>query len=284
MHAWLDVTAGVAGDMMMGALVDAGADLDGVQSAVCAVAGDGVRLRREPVLRAGLPATKIHVDIVAERRGPRTLAQLADQVAQAPLAEQTKTLAIATLRLLAAAYSRGYEVAPDDVSLQEVAALDVLTDIVGDCEALRLLGVESVTASPLAIGSGRIRTSHGDLAVPVPAVGELIHGWPLARLPEPEQQSAESAATEPHPLRHVGERYVPLGGISGDEGMLTEEPARVVDGRGLGELATPTGVALLRSFAQLCEPESPASPASIGVGAGGRDVPDRPNVVRLLLS
>ena len=282
-QAWLDVTAGVAGDMLMGALVDAGADLDGVQAAVRAVAGEGIRLRREPVLRAGLPATKVHVDILAARSGPRTLPQLAGQVQRARLADRTKTLALDALRLLAEGYGRGYGIALAEVSLQEVAALDVLTDVVGDCEALRLLGVDSVTASPLALGSGRIRTSHGDLTVPVPAVAELVRGWPLARLPEPDRASPDSAPSDPHPLRHAADRYVPLGGISGDEGMLTEEPAQVVDGVGLGELATPTGTALLRCFATTCEPAPPASVARTGVGAGGRDVPGRPNVVRVLL-
>lgn len=282
-QAWLDVTAGVAGDMLMGALVDAGAELDGVQAAVRAVAGEGIRLRREQVLRAGLPATKIYVDITAKGDGPRTLPQLAAQVEAAPLAERTKSLALAALGLLAGAYGRGHGIAANEVSLQEVAALDVLTDIVGDCEALRLLGVESVTASPLAVGSGRIRTSHGDLPVPVPSVADLIRGWPLAELREPDSPSPESSAVEPHPLRHTAHRYVPLGGVSGDEGTLTEEPAQVVGGRGLGELATPTGTALLRCFAQACEPNPPASVTRVGVGAGGRDVPGRPNVVRVLL-
>lgn len=282
-QAWLDVTAGVAGDMLMGALVDAGADLDGVQAAVRAVAGEGIRLRREPVLRAGLAATKIHVDIIANRGGPRTFPQLAAQVEAAPLDARTKSLALEALWLLAGAYGRGHGIAVEEVSLQEVAALDVLTDVVGDCEALRLLGVETVSASPLAVGSGRIRTSHGDLAVPVPAVADLARGWPLARLRDPDGPSLEPAPVDPHPLRHAAELYVPLGGVSGDEGMLTEEPAQVVGGRGLGELATPTGTALLRSFARECAPEPPMPVRRLGVGAGGRDTPGRPNVVRVLL-
>jgi len=76
MHAWLDVTAGVAGDMVMGALVDAGADLELLQKAVRAVAGEGVTLRREPVIRAGLRATKVHVDLLSRGTGTRTWPQL----------------------------------------------------------------------------------------------------------------------------------------------------------------------------------------------------------------
>ena len=180
MRAWLDVTAGVAGDMLMGALVDAGADLAGIQQAIRAVAGDGIVLRAEPVTRAGLAATKVHVDINAAGSGARTWAQLREQVDGAALAEPTRSRALATLDALATAYSRGHDLSPSALELHEVAALDVLADIVGDCEALRLLGVTEVTAPPLAIGSGRIRTSHGDLSVPVPSVAELIDGWRLA--------------------------------------------------------------------------------------------------------
>ena len=179
MRAWLDVTAGVAGDMLMGALVDAGADLAGIQQAIRAVAGDGIVLRAEPVTRAGLAATKVHVGINAAGGGARTWAQLREQVDGAALAESTRSRALATLDALATAYSRGHDLSPSALELHEVAALDVLADIVGDCEALRLLGVTEVTASPLAIGSGRIRTSHGDLSVPVPSVAELIDGWRL---------------------------------------------------------------------------------------------------------
>jgi len=75
-----------------------------------------------------------------------------------------------------------------------------------------------------------------------------------------------------------------LGEISADaEGVLTEGPARSVGRGDLGELATPTGMALLRSLAARCEPLPPMTLRSVGVGAGGRDVPGRPNVVRVLL-
>ena len=316
MQAWLDVTAGVAGDMVMGALVDAGADLDGVQAAIRAVVGDGIVVRREEVVRAGQRATKIHVDVVARGAGSWSAVELRAAIADAGLHPVTEARALRTLELLLGAYRRGHDLASDEVALQEVAALDVLADIVGDCEALRLLGIDTVTASPVALGSGRIRTSHGDLSVPVPAVADLVRGWPSRNPGEPANGSelaspggatttggpatlggaanpghaanpdepttaTEPAPADPHPLRGQADRYVPLGGISGDEGTITEGPAQVV-GAGLGELATPTGMALLRSLALTYEP-SPANPVRIGVGAGGRDVPGRANVVRVLL-
>lgn len=281
-QAWLDVTAGVAGDMLMGALVDAGADLDGVQAAIGAVTGGDIAVRREEVTRAGERACKIHVDIVGRGTGTRSAADLRGAIEDAGLHPVTRARALRALDLLLAAYSRGHGLAPGAVALQEIAALDVLADIVGDCEALRLLGVEAVTASPVALGSGRIRTSHGDLTVPVPAVAELTNGWPTT-LPDAGAGAREPVARAPHPMADGADRHVPLGGITGgEEGVLTEGPAQLVGGDGLGELATPTGMALLRCFAESCQ-QRPATPVRIGVGAGGRDVPGRANVVRVLL-
>lgn len=277
MRAWLDVTAGVAGDMLMGALVDAGADVAGMQSAVRAVAGKQVVLRHERVLRAGVPATKVHVDIHAEGDGVHTWPQLRDRVAGAALAAITRQRALATLERLAVAYSLGHGLPLEQVALHDVAALDVLADIVGDCEGFRLLGVDEVTGSALAVGSGHIRTSHGDLPVPVPAVAALITGWPLV---EPDDGAAPIDPGAPH--AYAGATgHVPLGGVATEGGVLTEGPAQVLGGR--GELATPTGTALLRTLAARCVPAPPFEVRAEGLGAGGRDVPDRPNVVRVLL-
>lgn len=277
MRAWLDVTAGMAGDMLMGALVDAGADLGGVRAAIRAVVGEQVEVSRERVLRAGVPATKMHVDIQASGRTSYAWPELRDRVASASLAPHTRELALATMQTLADGYMRGHGLAPDQVALHGVAALDVLADVVGDCEGLRLLGVTGVSASPVALGSGRIRTSHGDLPVPVPAVAVLADGWPVCA-PAAGDETVDAAA--PHAFAGAT-RYVPVGGVSDDSGVITEGPAPVVDGA--GELATPTGMALLRTLAMECLAEAPFEPRIEGVGAGGRDVPGRPNVVRVVL-
>lgn len=280
MHAWLDVTAGVAGDMLMGALIDAGADLAGVRAAVRAVAGEHVGLRTEQVVRAGLLATKVHVDINARGTGALTWPQLRQRVAEARLPDFTRERALATLERLARAYSQGHALALDRVALQEVAALDVLADIVGDCEGLRLLGADIVTASPVALGSGRIRTSHGDLPVPVPAVAELADGWPVIAVGGGERSVVERVDAAAHAFAGAT-GHVPLGGVTTQDGVLTEAPAQVI--RGEGELATPTGMALLRTLAGESVDQAPFVVVSQGTGAGGRDVPGRPNVVRVLL-
>ena len=144
---------------------------------------------------------------------------------------------------------------PSALGLHEVAALDVLADIVGDCEALRLLGVTEVTASPLAIGTGRIRTSHGDLSVPVPPVADLIDGW---RLFDVTGEAAAPVNAAAHALSG-GTRYLPVGGVVAEQGVLTEGPAQVVGG--VGELATPAGTAIRHE--RLPSPASLLLPATL---------------------
>lgn len=286
MRAWLDVTAGVAGDMVMGALVDAGADLAGIRRAIGEVVGREVQVHREPVNRAGLRATKIHVDIVGGGTGTRSWTELRGTIGSAALPPLTRRLSLACLDLVAEAYEAGYGVPAREGSLHEVAALDMLADIVGDCEGLRQLGVRQVSASPVAVGSGRIHSSHGELPVPTPPVAHMARDWVIANPPLPE---GVRAVPEAHAVDRPGSpatpTHLPVAEVVADaDGVWTEAPAQSVGDAGLGELATPTGMALVRTLARGCTSEPGFTPSVIGVGAGGRDVPGRPNVVRLLLS
>jgi uncharacterized protein (TIGR00299 family) protein len=224
-HAWIDASAGVAGDMLLGALVDAGAALEPVQAAVDAVIPGSVRLTATPVTRAGLRALKVDVVPLVADPPHRTWRDLKDQLSGAP--------AVVFARL-AEVEARVHGVPADDVHFHEVGALDSIADVVGVCAALADLGVRTVSAGEVALGSGRVRTAHGELPVPAPAVAELARGW------------------------------------------------RVRAG-GAGELATPTGLALIRALSGACEDLPAMTVSRVGVGAGGRDTPGRPNVVRVLL-
>ena len=225
-HAWIDASAGIAGDMLLGALLDAGASVEAVRAAIEAVAGDAVRLHTREVRRAGLRALKADIELVDPDPPHRHWREIRDL-----LADRT---AAAVFRRLAEAEARVHGIAPDEVHFHEVGALDAIADVVGCCAALDDLGITSVSASPVALGSGTVRAQHGRLPVPAPAVAELSLGW------------------------------------------------RVSAG-GAGELATPTGMALLRTFAQVCEPLPVMELTSVGVGAGTRDPAGRPNIVRVLL-
>lgn len=234
LHLWVDATAGIAGDMLMGALIDAGAPLDRVESAVSAVVPGEIALRASTVHRAGLRALKIDVESRAEDHPHRSWARIRSMLEDAELPTAVRTTALAAFARLADAEGRVHGIAPDDVHFHEVGSWDSIADVVGVCAALAALAVTRVTASPVAVGSGRIGSAHGDLPVPPPAVLELARGW------------------------------------------------RVLAG-GEGELATPTGMALIRALADECGPIEAMQITAVGVGAGGRDVPGRANVVRVAL-
>jgi pyridinium-3,5-bisthiocarboxylic acid mononucleotide nickel chelatase len=233
-HAWVDATAGVAGDMLLAALVDAGAPIATVRDAVDAVMPESIRLASTLVSRAGMRATKVDVQPTVTDHVHRSWRDIQALLEQAELAVQVREQARRVFQRLAEAEARVHGVAADEVHFHEVGGWDSIADVVGVCAALDCLGVTSMSCSAVALGSGRVATSHGDLPVPVPAVLEMSAGW------------------------------------------------RVLSG-GEGELATPTGMALLTALSQeSCE--LPAmSVRTVGVGAGTTDVPGRPNIVRVVL-
>lgn len=226
--------------MLLAACVDAGADLATVEDVVRRIVGPAVSLHRTEVNRAGARATLVRVELDGENTPHRTWRSIRGELEAAAIPEATRAMALAAFAALAEAEGRVHGIDPGDIHFHEAGALDSIADVVGTCEALRQLGVTSVSASPVALGAGRIRAAHGDIPVPVPAVAQLALGWQVAGLP----------------------------------GAATEE---------VGELATPTGMALVRSLATHCEPLPALTLATVGIGAGTKDFSSHPNVVRLLI-
>jgi uncharacterized protein (TIGR00299 family) protein len=179
---WLDLGSGVSGDMLLGALVGAGIPL-ATLSAALEPLGLPITLRREDVRRGGLAAVRVHVDVPAEDQPHRTWADvrvLLDRLAQ-PLRSSASDVFAALARAEAAVHG----VPADDVHFHEVGALDAVADVVGVCAGVAALGLDRLVASPLALGSGSVRTAHGLLPVPGPAVLALLadasapaHGGP----------------------------------------------------------------------------------------------------------
>ena len=275
-HLWLDVSAGVSGDMILGALLDAGASLAGVQSAVDALVPGGVRLTATDADRAGQRATKLGVSVLVGEPPHRTFRDIRHMLAEADINDRTRVTATAAFQRLAEAEGRVHGIDPLDVHFHEVGALDSIADVVGVCEAVRLLGVTGCSASPVAVGSGRVRVAHGDMAVPVPAVAELVIGWRTVALAEPQVAESDDRREQVDAHGHSHDEH----GDHHDAGHTHDRPARVLTRGALGELATPTGMALIRTLAATCEPMPAMVTRAVGVGAGGRDVRDRPNVVR----
>ncbi len=230
----MDASAGIAGDMLLGALIDAGADLAAVQEAVDAVLPGAVRLTRAGVQRAGLAATKVDVQVLLPDQPHRGASTIRGLIDRAGLAPRTRQRAQDVFARLAQAEARVHGIDVEQVHFHEVGALDSIADVVGVCAALEELGVDQVSGSAVAVGSGTVRSAHGQLPVPAPAVVELCRGWSV------------------------------LAG-------------------GSGELATPTGVALLTTLAERAGDVPAMQVQGSGTGAGTRDMPGRANVVRVLL-
>jgi uncharacterized protein (TIGR00299 family) protein len=173
--AWFHCFSGIAGDMALGALVDAGADLDEVAGLVRRLPVGGWGLEAEAVLRGGVAATKVHVR-TEETSVVRTAAHIAGLVEEARLPDRVRRRALSVFGALAEAEGRLHRRPPEQVHFHEVGALDAIVDIVGTCAALEVLEVEAVHASAITTGMGMVRSAHGLLPNPAPAVVELLAG------------------------------------------------------------------------------------------------------------
>ncbi|MGI8536121.1 MAG: nickel pincer cofactor biosynthesis protein LarC [Mycobacteriales bacterium] len=254
MIGWLDCSAGISGDMLLGALVDAGVELSLLQAAVDGLGVEPVRLTATPVTRAGIGALKVDVEVVdvevvdvevvdvevvdvevVDVEVTRTWADVRGLLKRAELGDAVRVTALEVFARLAHAEAAVHRVAVEQVHFHEVGALDALADIVGCAAGFDALGLTGLTASPVTLGSGTARGAHGPLPVPVPAVLALLAGAPVQAGPVPR------------------------------------------------EMTTPTGAALLSTFATAYGPLPPMVLRRTGSGAGGRDPAELSNVLRLVL-
>lgn len=175
--AWFHCFHGIAGDMAFGALVDAGADIDETLSIVRRIPVTGWEVAAEPVLRCGLASTKLHVR-AREDGIVRTAGHIVGLVEEARLPVRVRDRTLAVFGALAEAEGRLHRRPPTQVHFHEVGGIDAIVDVVGTCAALEVLDVDEVYASVVAVGTGTIRTAHGRLPNPAPAVVELLRGAP----------------------------------------------------------------------------------------------------------
>jgi len=171
--AWWHCFAGVAGDMALGALVDAGADLALIEAELAGLRVDGWSLRAVPVLRGGVACTHVEVE-TRETGSVRAHAHIADIIAEARLPERARRRALEVFARLAEVEAGLHRQAPDQVRFHEVGGLDAIIDIVGTCVALEILGVDRIASSALAQGTGTVHAAHGLLPLPAPAVVALL--------------------------------------------------------------------------------------------------------------
>lgn len=232
--AYLDCGSGISGDMMLGALVDAGVSLEALNEAVGSLGLPGCRLVAETVRKNGFRATQIRVEYEHEH-AHRHLHHILAIIDRGRLNERQKDLARRVFQRLAEAEAKVHGVGIEKVHFHEVGAADAIADIVGSAVGWDLLGAEQVVASPIPTGTGRVTMAHGETSIPAPATAELLCGVPLAP------------------------SSVPF------------------------ELTTPTGAAIVTTVASSFGPLPGMTIQRIGYGAGQREIPQQPNLLRLLV-
>ncbi len=251
---WFNCQAGVAGDMTMAALVDAGADPDVVAATIGGLGVDGYALLFERVQRCGVRATWANV-VVDDHDGHghdghghdndrddghathRPLRDVMALLEAADLPARVRDRARAVFSRLGEVEAAIHGVDLDEVELHEVGALDSIVDVVGVCAALEALGIDEVWCSPIAVGHGSVRTAHGVVPNPAPATVALL-----------------------------AERGVPTVGVATTL-----------------EVSTPTGAALMTTLAAGFGAMPTMTSTAVGYGAGTADTPERANVVQVIV-
>jgi hypothetical protein len=205
--AYFDCFAGAGGDMIVGALLDAGCDFDALKAELKRLPLEGVEVRTEHVTRGGLSGVKFTVDVVQSAQHERHLGQILSMVESAGLAGQTSNRVSRIFTRLAEAEAKIHNVEPEEVHFHEVGAADSIVDIVAACAALDLLGVARVFCSPIPVGSGQIRCAHGILPVPSPATAALLVG---AKIAQSDLEGEVTTPTAAAVLTTLAEGFGPL--------------------------------------------------------------------------
>ncbi len=183
---WIDASQGAAGDMVLAALIDAGADAGSVAAVLELVAPGKLHLQTRRVPRGPFDALK--VDVIADEPNPpaRHLSDIVAMLAAPGIPLLTRGLALDAFQRLAEAEAAVHGTTVEEAHFHEVGALDSIGDIVGVAEAIRTLGILHGSSSIVAVGTGTVQTQHGLLTVPPPAVIELSKGWQVEAGGPPE--------------------------------------------------------------------------------------------------
>ena len=164
--------------MALGALIDAGADIDEIRALINAVALPGWQIEARRVTRGGISATKVDVHVAEENPPSRPYRVIRELIGSASLPAEVRERALNTFAALAEVEAGVHNESLDEVHFHEVGGHDAIIDIVGVASALFLLGVDEVYSSPVAVGMGTFQSAHGILANPAPAVVRLLEGCP----------------------------------------------------------------------------------------------------------
>ena len=282
---YIDCVAGVAGDMLLGALIDAGADVEHVRSGLDGLAVDGLRLELSRSERHGIACARLEV-IAPLERARRRLPEVRELIDAAGLPERARARAQETFRRLAEAEGTVHAIAAEEVHFHELGAIDALADVCGAALALEDLGVERLVCSPLPVPRGFVDAAHGRLPLPAPATLALLRGAPLygvevsAELVTPTGGALVAALCEGYgPLPPMRLEAVGYGAGARE---LEERPnlVRVLVGEALASDPRAAGVSLIETNLDDLSPELVPDAAEAAFAAGALDVWSTPALMK----
>ena len=176
--AYFDCFSGISGNMILGALLDAGLEIETLEGQLANLGLDGYKLVVDDVRRNGIRG--MHVDVAIQERGvERHLHDITEIITHSELPERVKAQSLLIFGRLAEAEARVHGEPIDHIHFHEVGALDAIIDIVGSVTGLWLLGIEQVYSSHVRVGCGTVECAHGTLPLPAPATAELLRGVPV---------------------------------------------------------------------------------------------------------
>jgi len=173
-----DCFSGISGDMVLGAVLDAGVPAEAIHAALNSL-GLPIKLEIERVKRCGFAATKANIE-AADQEDYRFLPDILAILERAAITPKQRELATVIFQKIAVAEAAAHGMPLERVHFHEVGALDSIADIVGAAVGLDLLGVERFTSSPVPTGTGTVKAAHGIMPVPTPGTLQLLKGVPLA--------------------------------------------------------------------------------------------------------
>lgn len=176
--AHFDCFSGISGDMVLGAILDAGVPAEAIRAAFASL-DLPIALEVERVKRCGIAATKATI-VAPDQEDYRFLPDIEAIVARSSLTDTQKSLALKIFHRLAEAEATVHGMPVEKVHFHEVGALDSIADILGAAVGLDLLGVHGFTSSPVPTGTGTVKCAHGLMPIPAPATAVLLKGIPLA--------------------------------------------------------------------------------------------------------
>jgi len=231
---YLDCYSGISGDMLLGALLDAGLSYKAWLAEVGKLGLSGYTITKKRVIRSGLSGTKVTINVTA-KQPHRNLSDITRLIGKSKVSKTAKDNTLRVFGRLAKAEAKAHGEPVEKVHFHEVGAVDSIIDIAGAAIALDMMGIEAVYCSPLNLGSGTVTFSHGTFPVPAPATAELVKGFPA---------------------------------------YMSDTKA---------ELTTPTGAAIATTLSSGFGPMPVVNVRAIGYGAGGREIPGSPNMLRVFV-